>query len=241
MALAGKQVCVLGGTSGIGLGVAQAFMARGASVTIGGRDADRLAACGATGYIVNLNDDESTKAFFKKFQDESLDFVVCTAGGSAFLGDLIENRRTLADIRRQVDLKLAPQLAAVLHGHPKVKSEGAFVLTSGILAMRPGGGNTGLAMMNAAIECAVKGLANDLGKHRRIRINAVSPGLTMTPFFDAMGAERRDAYFAKAAASSPIKRTGTVQELADFYIAVATNTFVTGQTLVCDGGFLSKA
>ena len=139
---------------------------------------------------LNVLDESGVQSFYKDYEDKSIDHIDITAGRSAFLGDVIVNRRSVADLKRQMDYKFFNQMSAVLNGHEKVVDGGPFVLFSGILAQRPGHGNTCLSIANAAVEASVKGLANDLGFARKIRINCVSPGMTDTDTYAKMDKEK---------------------------------------------------
>eukprot|EP00757_Euglenozoa_sp_SAG-D1_P021131 gene21131-140_t len=189
------RVAVFGGSSGIGFATAvRVVKAKAQEVFIIGRNQGKLdqaeaelrkiaeEASSETAIktaSVDMTKEESMIEFYEReFNDKELDSVIITAGNSAFLGNLIENNRTVEEFKKQLDLKFFNQMSAVLHGHKKVQDGGSFVLFSGTLGQRPGHGNTALSVANAAVEASVKGLANDLGFSRRIRINCVCPGMT---------------------------------------------------------------
>ena len=71
---------------------------------------------------------------------------------------------------------------------------GLFVVFSGVLARRPGHSNTSSSVANAAVEASVRGLANDLGFARQIRINCASPGMTDRDTYAAMDEEKKLRY-----------------------------------------------
>jgi NAD(P)-dependent dehydrogenase (short-subunit alcohol dehydrogenase family) len=68
------------------------------------------------------------------------------------------------------------------------------------------------------------------------RINAVSPGIIETAWWSTMPSERREAIFAQAVATLPVGRLGTPDDVAQAIVFVATNGFMTGTVIECDGG-----
>ncbi|KAL3817636.1 hypothetical protein ACHAXA_011724 [Cyclostephanos tholiformis] len=68
-----------------------------------------------------MSDEDAVRAFYARYPDGYFDHVVITAGHSALLGNVIENNRTVADLRVQVEMKFFNQMCAVPNGHPKVR------------------------------------------------------------------------------------------------------------------------
>lgn len=253
----GSSLLIFGGSSGIGLAVAIGAAQQGASrVTLVARNPDRLAnakaavekAAADAGvstsveiHSVDVTDEEAVEGFFAGVPAASYDHLLTTPGGSARLGDLVANKRSCADVRRQLDLKFFAQLGPALHGHGCVKDNGSITLVSGVLARRLGSGNDALCVANAAIETSVKCLANDLGFGKRIvRVNCLCPGLTKTPVYDDAPAGFRDAYFAKNASAVPVQRNAEAAEMAHAIFFMMTNGFLTGAVIDVDGGYLNK-
>ena len=69
-----------------------------------------------------------------------------------------------------------------------------------------------------------------------LRINAVSPGIIDTPWWNAMPSDRRQTIFAQAVATLLVGRLGTADDVAEAIVLVATNGFMTGTVVECDGG-----
>jgi NAD(P)-dependent dehydrogenase (short-subunit alcohol dehydrogenase family) len=94
-------------------------------------------------------------------------------------------------------------------------------------------GTAGLAAVNGALEAMVPPLAVELAP---LRVNAVSPGVIETPWWDGMPAEERTAMFAEHAAALPVGRVGRPEDVAQAILLTATNGFVTGSVVECNGG-----
>jgi NAD(P)-dependent dehydrogenase (short-subunit alcohol dehydrogenase family) len=253
--LKGTKILVFGGSAGIGLAVCRRLARCGprALVLVGTTQAKLDGACdelrasaaadddddGAieiSSAVVDMTDEDAVRAFYARYPDGNFDHVVITAGRSAFLGNVIENNRSVAELRTQMEMKFFNQMCAVLNGHSKVVDGGSFVLFSGILAQRPGRGNTSLSIANAAVEASVRGLANDLGHARGIRINCVSPGMTDTDTYAKMDAAKRDAYQDACREKSPLGRIAIPDDIADSVLYLISNRNVTGQVIVNDAG-----
>ena len=71
---------------------------------------------------------------------------------------------------------------------------------------------------------------------KTIRVNAVSPGLIDTPWWDFVPAENRAAVFAQYTAGLPVARAGRPEEVAEAVVLVAGNGYITGKVLGVDGG-----
>lgn len=125
-------------------------------------------------------------------------------------------------------------MSCVSYGADKLSDGGSIVLTSGALSRRPGKGSTALAVANAALEAAVKGLANDLGP--RLRVNCVSPGLTNTEMWAAMPAEKREGMLKGFGATLPLKRSGEIDDVGTAILCLLVSGYTTGATFDVDGG-----
>ena len=94
-------------------------------------------------------------------------------------------------------------------------------------------GTAGLAAINGAIEAMVRPLAIELAP---VRINAVSPGVIDTPWWDALPAQAKRGVFAQTCASLPVGRVGRPDDVAAAIAMVATNGFMTGTVIEVAGG-----
>jgi NAD(P)-dependent dehydrogenase (short-subunit alcohol dehydrogenase family) len=230
-----KRVVVLGGSSGIGLAVAQLAAAQGAKVVIASSNAERVekavAAVGreAQGHAVDLSGERAVAAFFSKLGP--YDHLVFTAGDSLQLHELAST--DLKQARGAFELRYWAALAAVKYGSPHIRPQGSVVLTTGIAGQRPRKGWVIAASVCGTIGALARALAIELAP---IRVNAVSPGVVRTNLWQSMGAEEREALFASVGKALPVGRVGEASDIAQAYLFLMQEGFSTGQTVVVDGG-----
>ena len=234
MSLDEKHVVVIGGATGIGFAVAELARAQGAAVVIGSTtDASVRAAVdrlqGATGHTVDLRDEASVAGFFGKLG--AFDHLAITAGdwgGPMFVSSADLD---LTEARELLNVRFWGALAAVKHGSRRIARDGSITLTSGILSQRPMKGAPLTTAIAGAVEHLVRGLALDLAP---VRVNAVSPGFTLTEQTKKMG----DAMLQSIVAKLPIPRGAEPTETAKASLYFLGNGYATGQTLPVDGGGL---
>jgi NAD(P)-dependent dehydrogenase (short-subunit alcohol dehydrogenase family) len=230
-----KRVVVLGGSSGIGLAVAELAAAQGAKVVIVSSNAERVtkAADGiggeAQGCAVDVSDEQAIATLFSKLGP--FDHLVFTAGDSLHLHDLANT--DLQQARRAFELRYWAALAAVKYGSPYIRKEGSVVLTTGIAGQRPRKGWVIAASVCGTIEALTRALAIELAP---IRVNAVSPGMVRTNLWQNMGAKEREELYESVGKSLPVGRVGEASDIAQAYVFLMQEGFSTGQTIVVDGG-----
>lgn len=230
--LTGKRVAIIGGASGIGLEVAALASELGAEVIIGSQRQDSVDAAlskvaRATGAVVNLTDEASVAAFFAGLS--SLDHLAITAGDWESMSPKSTAEIDLTAARSALDVLFWGAFAAAKHGISKLSAGGSITMTSGMLTRRPQKGFPLASAMGGAVEGLVAALAVDVAP---VRVNAVSPGLTLTPVVKTMPSEFIDA----AVSRLPIPRGAEPSETASAYIYSMLNTYITGQVLPVDGG-----
>lgn len=230
-----KRVVVLGGSSGIGLAVAQLAAAQGAKVVIVSSNEERVkkAADGiggeAQGHAVDVSDERAIATLFSKLGP--FDHLVFTAGDSLHLHDLAST--DLQRARRAFELRYWAALASVKYGRPYIRKEGSIVLTTGIAGQRPRKGWVIAASVCGTIEALTRALAVELAP---IRVNAVSPGMVRTNLWQNMGAEEREKLYESVGNSLPVGRVGEASDIARAYLFLMQEGFGTGQIVVVDGG-----
>ncbi|MGU3384242.1 SDR family NAD(P)-dependent oxidoreductase [Methylobacterium sp. D53M] len=239
-----KVVVVTGGTSGIGLATAQAFVDEGASVFITGRRQEALDAAvkriggritGVRGDMANLADiDRLYDAVQQKHAQ--IDVVFANAGGGSFapLGAITE-----AHYQSIFDTNVKGVLFTVQKALPLLRDGAAIVLTGSTT----GSSGTQAFSVYSATKAAVRNFARnwilDL-KDRRIRVNTISPGVTETAGLDELfgGGDQAAATKDYLAGQIPAGRVGRPEEIAQAVLFLASDaaSFVNGVELFADGG-----
>ena len=230
-----KRVVILGGSSGIGLAVAEQAVSQGAKVVIASSNAERVQKAAealgkdAQGHTVDLSDESAVETLFTKLG--GFDHLVFTAGDSLHLHDLANT--DLKQARRAFELRYWAVLAAVKYGNKNIRKGGSIVLTTGVAGQRPHKGWVVAASVCGTIEALTRALALELAP---IRVNAVSPGVVRTNLWQSMTSEEREHLFESVGNSLPVGRVGEPRDIAQAYLFLMQEGFGTGQTLVVDGG-----
>jgi NAD(P)-dependent dehydrogenase (short-subunit alcohol dehydrogenase family) len=225
---------VIGGTSGIGLAVAQQLSLRGDTVHLAGRNQDRTAKAtvaveGSQGHVLDANDPEAVRALAADLAP--IQRLVITLAGNGGAGPLAE--LPVDDLRRAFEEKYWPTVTALKAALPSLAPDASITLVGAITARTAMPGTAGIGSLNAAIEGLVRPLAAELAP---IRVNAVSPGYVDTPWWDSFPPDARAAFFAQAAETLPTKRIATAADVAEAIVLLATNPNITGTIIETDGG-----
>jgi len=222
------HVVVMGGTAGIGLATARNLSAAGAEVTVTGRDEERLAATKSFARPVRVDStDEAAVHAFLAQVGRFDHLVLAFSPGAVGLGRLADT--PVGDVRKAFAGKLFPYLHAIRHA----QVTGSITMLSAVSARAALPGTAALAAVNGAVERIVSPLAAELAP---IRVNAVSPGIVDTSWWDFLPADQRQAQFASAAATIPAGRVATPDDVAEAIAYLITATYVTGTILPVDGG-----
>ncbi|ADG10887.1 short-chain dehydrogenase [Caulobacter segnis] len=232
-----QRMVVLGGTSGIGFAIARAAAEEGAAVVVASSSQTRVeaavAALGASakGSSIDLSNEAATRAFFEGLGE--FDHLIYTAGEPLRLLGLDAD---LAEVRRFFELRYWGAFAAAKYGRKSIREGGSMVFTSGTAGARPlGPGWAAASSICGAIEGLTRALAVEL---KPLRVNCVAPGVVKTDLWAGMGDDARAAFYASEAARLPVGHPGDVEEIAQSYLYLTRQTYVTGQVLHVDGGGL---
>jgi NAD(P)-dependent dehydrogenase (short-subunit alcohol dehydrogenase family) len=234
MSLKGKRVVVVGGTSGIGLATARAFLDESAQVVIASRSSSKLSEAQRTlhshveTHELDFRNMDKVDDFFRKIG--KFDHLVITAGDGA-MG--VFNDLPVENAREAFDSKFWGQYITARAAIPYLNTDGSITFTSGVYGRRPPKGASTLAAINSAIEGLVRGLAVDLAP---IRVNVVSPGIVDTPIYAGMPAEQREAMFSGIGQQLPVGRIAQPEDIAESYVYLAKNGFTSGSVVLIDGG-----
>lgn len=229
-----KRIVILGGSAGIGLAVAELAAREGARIVIASSNRARIDQAlarlpGADGHVVDLRREPAVHALFERLG--GFDHLVYTAGEELLLSPLAE--LDLGKARQFLELRYWGALAAVKAARGHLARDGSIVLTSGAAGHRPFPGFVIGGSICAAIEAATRTLAIELAP---IRVNVVVPGFVDTGLWSNLPAEVRQQMFRDAAASMPVGHVAGPAEIAEHYLGFMRGRYVTGQSLIVDGG-----
>jgi NAD(P)-dependent dehydrogenase (short-subunit alcohol dehydrogenase family) len=116
---------------------------------------------------------------------------------------------------------------------PSLAPDGSITLVTAGSAQSALPGTAGLAAVNGALEASVAPLAVELAPRR---VNAVSPGVIETGWWDEFPAEAREEAFRTFAQRALVGRNGQPEDVAHMIVAIVENSFITGVVILCDGG-----
>ena len=237
MRLDGQVVAVIGGSSGIGLGIAKAAAEAGARVVVAGRTAAKLEAAlreiGGAGAVEALELDATDERAVLRFFDAvgAFDHLVATAAAGLPFGPFAG--LDMAAFRQGFDGKFWAFTHALRHALPTLRRDGSVTLVTGAAARAAMPGAAGVAAVNGAIQSMVPVLGRELAP---LRVNALSPGVVDTPVWSGMSGEARQAMYRQAAERLPVGRIGTPADLGEAALFLMTNGYTTGIVLDVDGG-----
>jgi NAD(P)-dependent dehydrogenase (short-subunit alcohol dehydrogenase family) len=229
--LASRHVVVIGGTSGIGLAVAQRALSADARVTVAARAPQRAVGAlpaGVAAERVDLTSTASVEALFERVG--AFDHLVLSAGPGA-MGTVRE--LSSEDARPFMDTKFWGYYEAVRAAADRIAKDGSITLIGGGASRKHAPGRPLMAAVNAALEAFGKANALDLAP---VRVNVIAPGLIDTPAYAGMPDEMRQGMLAGYAASVPVGRVGLPEDVASAALFLMTNGYVTGTVIDIDGG-----
>lgn len=237
MQIKDKKALVFGGTSGIGLATARQLRDLGAKVLAISRDPNKVdtSSDDAKGLELVACDVRDREALAKVFAEQApFDILICAApGGSRALGPFLE--MDMDAYQASFD-KLWGYANVVRFGASHLTDHGCIVLVSGAPARRPKQGQVALASVGGAVEQFARAIAPEIAPRR---INVVCPGIIDTPMFGPESEARRHK-LVNGTAKHLIPRAGTPDEVAQAFIFLVQNEFVTGTVVDVDGGCLAQ-
>jgi len=245
--LVGRAALVTGASRGIGRAIAVDLARHGADVAIIGRDAAALDATAAEAraarpdvrilpIVADVADAAAVDTFVSRVQAEfgRIDIAVANAG-QAVDGLILRSKAADLDRMLDVNLKSAFYLCAAV-ARPMMKQRaGAIVLVSSIVGIAGNAGQAAYSASKAGLLGLAKSVAKELGS-RNVRVNAVAPGLIETAMTESMPEQARAHYLT----TIPLGRAGTPDDVSGVVTFLCSDAarYVTGQTIVVDGGFL---
>ncbi|MDO9406960.1 SDR family NAD(P)-dependent oxidoreductase [Patulibacter sp.] len=241
--LEGKVAVVTGATSGIGLAIARRYADEGARLFITGRRQEALDAAlaelgeNATGIRADASVAADVDALFAAVRDAAghVDVLVSNAGGGSFapLGAITEQQ-----YQDTFDTNVKGTLLTVQGALPLLVDGAAIVLMSSNASILGGEAFSIYAASKAAVRSFARGWANDL-KDRAIRVNALSPGPTLTPGLTGLVPnDQKQGLLDDLARGVPLGRVADPSEIAGaaLFLVSPDGSFVNGVELFADGG-----
>jgi NAD(P)-dependent dehydrogenase (short-subunit alcohol dehydrogenase family) len=229
-----QRIVVAGGTSGIGLALVRMLSEDGATLTAIGRDQQKLQDLSVQlpsvkGVALEARDRSALERLFKA--EGPIDHLVLALsgakGGGAFAG------LALSELREGFEAKFWPQLEAVQAALPFMRPGGSITFITAISATAKLPGTAGLAAINGALELMVPILAKEL---KPLRINAVSPGVIDTAWWDFLPAEAKQQVFSGMSAQVGVGRVGRPEEVAALIRTIIMTEYINGVVIGCHGG-----
>lgn len=238
MDISDKKVVVVGGSSGMGLGVAQAALAKGAEVIIVGRSQARLASASeelaGAGRVRTLmadvtSEDEVRNLFATVGR---FDHLVVTAAADLAYQPIRE--LDLDAARQTIDSKLIAALLLAKYAAATIDEHGSITFTAGIAAERPMPTGFLVAAINGSLFSLTYGLAIALAP---VRVNVLSPGWIDTPIWESSAlAANKLTMFEQMTQRLPARRIGQPSDIGHAAVFLMENEFTTGIILPVDGG-----
>lgn len=236
--LDGKVAIITGGGSGIGFAIAERFAREGAQVVLAGRRPQRLEEAaakigrGARSVPTDVGDEAQVKRLMDSVSQ--VDLLVTCAGGAVF-GPVEEV--PIQAWNEMFQSRFFGQLSAVRYAVPKMAPGSSIVLCSGVAGRSALTHYSGGAGLCGAINAMGASLAIELAP-KGIRVNVLSPGLTRDTAIDwGVPPEKLGAFMDSFVSRIPLRRSGTVHDMADAAFFLSTNAYATGQVLDIDGGW----
>src|ERR1700722_1197688 len=247
--LDGKVAVITGGSRGIGEAIARTFVARGARVMIASRKLDGVASVAAS--IAKEHGEDRVRAVAAHTGKEDdcvrliaeaiaafgkVDVLVNNAGTNPHFGPLVSAEGGAWDKTFDVNLKGYFWCAREVARHLSARSSAGSIINVASVAGIVASPMQGVySMTKAAVISLTKTLALELGPSR-IRVNAIAPGFVDTRLASAV--LKNDDLVKVVLGRTPLGRYGTPDEIAGgaLYLASDAASFLTGHTLVIDGG-----
>lgn len=250
--LTGKTALITGSSRGIGRAIAEAMAAAGARVVISSRKqeacaavAEAINAAHGAGTAIPISASISDGNALAALVDQTraclgpIDILVCNAASSPYYGAWLDMSDDV--FRKTIENNMMATHRLIRLAAPDMieRRDGAIILISSIVAYVGTAMLGPYAVTKAANLQMVRNLAVELGAHN-IRVNAIAPGPIRTDFARAFHED--PAVEAQMAGATAIGRIGEPVDVAGaaLFFASAAGRFVTGQSLVVDGGTLIK-
>lgn len=248
----GKTAVITGSTKGIGKAIAERLAEHGANVVISSRKEDACAAVAeeinakwvkAGNKAVPIPCNISRKEQLQALTDKSLeafgrvDVLVCNAAVNPYFGPSKDIPDSAFDRIMESNIRSNFWLCNMVLPQMVERKDGSIIIVSSIGGLRGNATLGAYGISKAADMQMARMLAVEYGPHN-IRANAIAPGLVRTDFARALWEDPEN--LKRRTATTPLRRIGEPDEIAGVAVmlASAAGSFITGQTLIVDGGSL---
>ncbi len=244
MEIINKNVFITGSTRGIGLAIAHHFAAHGANLVLNGRSEISSELIGefdpydvqVVGVSGDVSDADDAKRMIQETTEAlgSVDVLINNAGITA---DKLVLKMTADDFERVLKINLTGAFnmtQAVLKPMTKAR-QGAIINMTSVVGLIGNIGQANYAASKAGLIGLTKSVAREVAS-RNIRVNAIAPGFIESDMTAVLSDKVKDAMKAQI----PMKRFGSVEEIATAALFVATQEYITGQTIAIDGGMVMQ-
>ncbi len=242
--LDGKVAVVTGGNSGIGLATAHLFQREGATVIVTARNQQRLEESkaavgeGIEIFTADVGHVDQIEALFEHVGNKHgrVDIVFANAGlGTLSPFDMVEEDY----FDRMITVNLKGAFFCVRKALPWMKEGGSVIFNTSIANTKGYPNSSVYSATKSGLRSLARTLTSEL-LPRGIRVNAVSPGIVITPMFGKLGMsmEEGEALAQSMSEAAPIQRYGDPQEIAStvLFLASDESSFISGIEVVADGG-----
>ena len=249
--LAGKTALITGGTRGIGLAIAEAFLRRGAKVAITGRKEDGVRAAVSQIEKLGLQGILGVAAHSARAEDvrRAFDAAVSALGTVHLIVNNAATNPSMSPLHALEPEVFEKILETNVRGYWLVaregirrmqaaRVEGSIINISTVAAYRTWPGLGAYSVSKGAVNMMTQVLAAELGKDG-IRVNGIAPGVVRTRFSEALWKDPKAE--ERAAARLPLGRIAEPEDIASAAVFLASDAsrYMTGQTLVVDGGMMA--
>jgi NAD(P)-dependent dehydrogenase (short-subunit alcohol dehydrogenase family) len=246
--LTGRVALVTGASRGIGEAIARAYAERGARVIVSSRKQDGCEAVAAgivaaggdaVAMACHIGDMEALERLFAGIGERygRLDVLVNNAATNPYYGHVLDT--DLGAFQKTVDVNIRGYFFASVHGGRLMRSGGggSIINIASVNAVRPGPLQGIYSVTKGAVLNMTRAFARECGPEG-IRCNAILPGLIRTKFAGALISDEQQ--LQHYVGNNPLRRVGEPRDIAGaaVFLASDASSYVTGEFLVVDGGFL---
>lgn len=244
--LTDKVAIITGSTRGIGRSIAEQMALAGAKVVISSRTpeaCEEVAAAirkqggQAMAIPASISKQAELQALVQKTRDTwgKIDILVCNAASNPHYGSMMDLPDEIYDKTMRNNILSNIWLAKLVAPEMRQRKDGSIIIVSSIAGLRASSVLGVYALSKAADMQLARNLALEFGKDN-VRVNCIAPGLVKTDFAKALWEDANTR--AQREATTPLKRIGEPDDIGGIavFLASRAGAFITGQTIVADGG-----